>query len=307
MNSTALGAGAEKAQEIIFISEAHEKFYYEKLKEVRYQDVYHKALCYCLGISDDTRRNANRIYDFKTGCVKTECLHEGWQTSGSVKVVRMAFNLYCNGTPSVDDYKDAEEQISECRQYTLNNIPGELIKLRDSDRTDSWINSFSSSEKTKLGDYQNLYSFITAFDITKDEAETALAPYINGGMMTSEQVDILFSGSEEAVTNEFASEYSVVVGENAYCPNWLYINTIDDYTAAGINAEAVKEKAPLYSDFAFSNEARKAFSEKLSEFIGEDVVIEPITSEEKDTETDVIFDAVEEDMPDDEAEEIIEE
>ena len=65
MNSTALGARAEKAQEIIFISEAHEKFYYEKLKEVRYQDVYHKTLCYCLGISDDTRRNANRIYDFK--------------------------------------------------------------------------------------------------------------------------------------------------------------------------------------------------------------------------------------------------
>jgi len=23
----------------------------------------------------------------------------------------MAFNLYCNATPSVDDYKDAEEQI----------------------------------------------------------------------------------------------------------------------------------------------------------------------------------------------------
>ena len=87
MSSTALGA--EKA--IIFISDAHEKFYYEKLKEVRYQDVYHKALVYCLGISDDTRRNINSIYNFKTGCVKTECLHEGWQTSGSVKVVRMAY------------------------------------------------------------------------------------------------------------------------------------------------------------------------------------------------------------------------
>ncbi len=91
----------KKKENIIFISDAHEKFYYEKLKEVRYQDVYHKALCYCLGISDDTRRNIKSIYDFKTGCVKTECLHEGWQTSGSVKVVRMAFNLYCNGTPSV--------------------------------------------------------------------------------------------------------------------------------------------------------------------------------------------------------------
>ena len=88
MNNTALGAESKKEQTINFISEAH-----EKLKEVRYQDVYHKALCYCLGISDDTRRNINSIYDFKTGCVKTECLHEGWQTSSSMKVVRMAFNL----------------------------------------------------------------------------------------------------------------------------------------------------------------------------------------------------------------------
>ena len=117
MNNTALGA-----ESIIFISEAHEKFYYEKLKEVRYQDVYHRALCYCLGINDDTRKNANRIYDFKTGCVKTECLQEGWQTSGSVKVVRIAFNLYCNATPSVDDYTDAEEQINECRQYTVEEL-----------------------------------------------------------------------------------------------------------------------------------------------------------------------------------------
>ena len=61
MNNTALGAENKKEQTINFISEAHEKFYYEKLKEVRY-------------------------------------LHEGWQTSGSMKVVRMALNLYCNGT-----------------------------------------------------------------------------------------------------------------------------------------------------------------------------------------------------------------
>ena len=40
MNNTALGA---KKQEIVFISEAHEKFYYEKLKELHYQDVVDKA------------------------------------------------------------------------------------------------------------------------------------------------------------------------------------------------------------------------------------------------------------------------
>lgn len=87
MNSTALGA---KKENINFISETHEKFYYEKIQKVREADVYHKALCYCLGMNEDTRRNVDRIYNFKTGCVKPECLHEGWQTSGSAKVVRMA-------------------------------------------------------------------------------------------------------------------------------------------------------------------------------------------------------------------------
>ena len=49
-------------------------------------------------------------------------MHEGWQTSGSMKVVRMAFNLYCNGTPSVDDYTKTEEQVNECRQYTVEDL-----------------------------------------------------------------------------------------------------------------------------------------------------------------------------------------
>ncbi len=112
MKSTALGA-----ENIIFISDAHEKFYYEKLQEVRYQDVYHKALCYCLGINGDTRKNADRIYNFKTGSVKTKCLHEGWQTSGSLKVVRMAFNLYCNSTPKKKAEMDAKKE--EIRQEDI--------------------------------------------------------------------------------------------------------------------------------------------------------------------------------------------
>lgn len=111
MNSTALGATNEESG-ILFISEAHEKFYYDQLQKMQEQDEYHKALCYCLGISNDTRRNINRIYDFETGCVKPACLYEGWQTSGSKKIVRMAFNLYCNGTPSVD-----EDTTIEKKQY----------------------------------------------------------------------------------------------------------------------------------------------------------------------------------------------
>ena len=52
MSSIALGAGAEKAQGLIFISEAHEKFYYEKLKEVSE---------YSCAVTPQVRQTGNRL------------------------------------------------------------------------------------------------------------------------------------------------------------------------------------------------------------------------------------------------------
>jgi hypothetical protein len=99
MNNTALRAGllsasgaylattgAERRPQcannthMVFANEEHEKFYYEKLEQARYQDCYHKALIYILGISDDTRNHFSQIYDIKSGYVKPECLHQGWQS-----------------------------------------------------------------------------------------------------------------------------------------------------------------------------------------------------------------------------------
>ena len=107
---------------MIFKNEQHESFFKESLVKCRYRDIYHAALLYCLGISEDTRRNVDRIYDFTSGFVKTECLHEGWQTSGSLKIIRMAFNLYNNGTPSVYDYNDSGEQLEEFQRYTVEDL-----------------------------------------------------------------------------------------------------------------------------------------------------------------------------------------
>ena len=124
MNNTALRAGAQSANNthMVFANEEHEKFYYEKLEQARHQDCYHKALIYILGISEGTRNHFSQIYDMKSGFIKPECLHQGWQTSGSVRVVRIAFNLYTDGTPSVDDYKRKDEQIRECREYSVSDI-----------------------------------------------------------------------------------------------------------------------------------------------------------------------------------------
>ncbi|CUX32852.1 DUF6075 family protein [Clostridium sp. C105KSO13] len=122
MTNTAISAKGKITHTITFKNKEHEKFYKEYLSRCRYQDVYHRALVYCLGISEDTRKNIKRIYDFRTGCVQTECLQEGWITSGSARIVRMAFNLYCNSTPSVNDYEDAEEQLKESGCYTVEDL-----------------------------------------------------------------------------------------------------------------------------------------------------------------------------------------
>ena len=124
MNNTALRAGAQSSNNthMVFADEEHEKFYIEKLGQARYQDCYHQALIYVLGISRDTREHFDQIYNIKTGNIRPKCLNEGWQTSGSVKVVRLAFNLYTNGTPSVDNYKSKDEQIDECSEYSISDI-----------------------------------------------------------------------------------------------------------------------------------------------------------------------------------------
>ena len=41
---------------------------------------------------------------------------------GLPAIIAQAFNLYCNATPSVNDYTDAEEQINECRQYSVEEL-----------------------------------------------------------------------------------------------------------------------------------------------------------------------------------------
>ena len=55
MTNTALRAENSNSRTITFKSREHEKFYEEYLKKCRYQDIYHRALVYCLGIDRDTR------------------------------------------------------------------------------------------------------------------------------------------------------------------------------------------------------------------------------------------------------------
>ena len=107
---------------IKFMNKEHKDFFCRNLLKCRELDIYHMALIYCLGIDRTVREHFENVYDLKAGLIRTESLQEGWQTSGSKRAIRLAFNLYTNGIASVDDYEDEEERLDECRSYAVEEI-----------------------------------------------------------------------------------------------------------------------------------------------------------------------------------------
>ena len=82
--------------EIRFCSTAHGDFFLENMMKCRVNDCYHRAFFYVMGIAAETRANIHQMFDFKNDCIVPEGMHGGWQTSGTVKVCRLAFNLWNN-------------------------------------------------------------------------------------------------------------------------------------------------------------------------------------------------------------------
>jgi len=79
---------------IKFKSSEHQDFYTEMVSKSRKDDCYHRAFFYVVGLTDDTRRHVDSLFDFVEDGIKPEGLQDGWQTGGSIRVCRMAFNLW---------------------------------------------------------------------------------------------------------------------------------------------------------------------------------------------------------------------
>ena len=112
---------------IRFISKEHEQFYKEMIKKSGVDDSYHRSFFYCLGISEITRVNIGKLYNFERGYAEPDGLHEGWQTGSSQRLTRLALKLW-NGYA-----EQGEEQMST--PYELFNCEYapyfyEAVKLR---------------------------------------------------------------------------------------------------------------------------------------------------------------------------------
>ena len=80
--------------DIKFRDTAHRDFFLENMMKCRVNDCYHRAFFYVMGIASETRATINQMFNFKEDCIEPEGMHGGWQTSGTVKVCHLAFNLW---------------------------------------------------------------------------------------------------------------------------------------------------------------------------------------------------------------------
>lgn len=108
--------------DIVFNGLEHKLFFMENLHKCEDLGNDMLALIYCLGIDEQVRNHANEFFNFATGVLNVNCLQENWQNNGSLRVIRLAFNLYTNRTISVNGFTKAEEQLLECQKYSVDDI-----------------------------------------------------------------------------------------------------------------------------------------------------------------------------------------
>lgn len=113
---------------MLFKDEQHKKSYEEfKLRAcISEYDKERQSLFYLLSILDDTRKHINDLYDFKENWIKHEGLSASWQTGGTTKITKLAFNLYngWHGEGDRDNYSPLHlfSVSADNREYLLEAI-----------------------------------------------------------------------------------------------------------------------------------------------------------------------------------------
>lgn len=115
---------------MVFLDNAHKRFYDQMLEiEKACDDVYRQALFYTLGLTEMTRTHIRDLYDFNHHMIILSGLRRGWQTGGSHRVTRLAFNLY-NGYCGHDDTPAEEFTPYSLFDTGLMPLMLEAVKVR---------------------------------------------------------------------------------------------------------------------------------------------------------------------------------
>lgn len=107
-----------KVQNIQFKNKTHSERYQELMEKMLHDNVYYRAVAYLIALNDDCYRNKSSIFNIEKGRIIPEGVNEGWQTSSSLRVTRLIYNLW-NGY-CYDESDDEDPLVSS--DYTVSEI-----------------------------------------------------------------------------------------------------------------------------------------------------------------------------------------
>lgn len=105
----------------------HREFFFENLAKSKSNDAYHRAFFYLMGCNPKTRRNINSLFDFDENCICHDGLDNGWQTGGTLRLCRLAFNLWNGYTEQGQENMATPYELFDC-DYASYMLEG--IKIR---------------------------------------------------------------------------------------------------------------------------------------------------------------------------------
>ena len=164
---------------------------------------------------------------------------------------------------------DAPYYAKPCNER-LASLPEALMKLADGGY--SWEYEYMADQPAyalTLMEYANIYSFIHTHGIDPAAVRQVLSDaslMVHRKAFTEEEIGLLLGDDQAAVMAHFASPATIVMGEKGYCEKWMYDHTIEQWAAEGITPEMVIYAQEHYVNPLFTQEAAKAFSQKLYSF-----------------------------------------
>ena len=102
-----------------FMTPAHRRAYLTHLNRCKAMDSYHRALIYTLTAVPALRNNIESCFGFERDEIKPESLAAGWQTTGTTKLTRFAYNLW-NG---YDDKSCTPYELFDCSFAPYMEVP----------------------------------------------------------------------------------------------------------------------------------------------------------------------------------------
>lgn len=87
---------------LMFLDDEHKQFFFNALFRCKIRDCYHLSFFYTIGLTFETRRNIDSLFDFKHDEIIPDNISAAWQTTTTRNVCRFAFNLW-NGFIEGDD------------------------------------------------------------------------------------------------------------------------------------------------------------------------------------------------------------